>query len=214
DKPLTVRKAKKIAQELTVTESQLIALLLNDRQGKKTKSRLPVPDNFNWQAVARRIMSSEQSKPSYMTKTITRPYAYRNFKNAITKAKKMLNIKYLWGGTTPRGFDCSGLVQYTYRAAGIHLPRTAATQYRATKRIRHQRDARAGDLVFFHLPIARKVYINHVGIYLGGNRVLHAPGEGTRIAIDNLDTIRWSRFVVAYGRPMKNIRSKIVMASY
>lgn len=191
-----------------LTENQLIALLLDDHQDRRRANKPVQTTNFDWMKVARKVMGSNRREGSrYDIKTYSRPYSYRHFRNAISKAKKMLNIRYVWGGTTPRGFDCSGLVQYTYRAAGINLPRTAATQYRATRKVKHQKNARAGDLVFFHLPIARKVYINHVGIYLGGNRVLHAPGEGTRIAIDDLDAIRWAKYVVAYGRPMKKVRS-------
>ncbi|MCK5726657.1 MAG: C40 family peptidase [Thiotrichaceae bacterium] len=201
---------KRKKRRTTLTDRELRTLVLDKpqkTQKRRSRSRRR-NQSSDWQTIAKEFMGSSHRRPSSRQKTRTRskPYPYRNVRNAISKARKMINIRYVWGGTTPRGFDCSGLVQYTYRAAGIHLPRTAATQFKATKHIRRQRDARPGDLVFFHLPIARKVYINHVGIYMGSNRILHAPGEGTRIAIDNMDAIRWSQFIVGYGRPMKKVR--------
>lgn len=82
----------------------------------------------------------------------------------IKVAKKMLGVKYRYGGTSPsRGFDCSGLVQYSHRAAGINLPRTTGQQYASAKRI-SRKYLRAGDLVFFKTSPSRSV--SHVGIYL------------------------------------------------
>lgn len=76
----------------------------------------------------------------------------------------MLGVKYRYGGTSPsRGFDCSGLVQYSHRAAGINLPRTTGQQYASAKRI-SRKYLRAGDLVFFKTSPSRSV--SHVGIYL------------------------------------------------
>lgn len=93
---------------------------------------------------------------------------------------------YVYGGTTPRGFDCSGLTQYVYRRQGISLPRTAAAQRRATRRI-SKAAARPGDLVFFHS--GRSVY--HVGIYAGGNKMVDAGSRRSGIKYRTI----WSRSV-------------------
>ena len=82
---------------------------------------------------------------------------------------------YRWGGTSPRGFDCSGYTGYVYKKAGKNLPRTAAAQYRATKRV--SRPA-PGDLVFFG---GARAY--HVGIYLGNGRMIHSPRTGKPVQV-------------------------------
>jgi len=70
--------------------------------------------------------------------------------NATLVAKKQINKKYRWGGTNPHtGFDCSGLMQYAYKASRIYLPRTAAAQYKHTKRVA-MKNLKVGDLIFFH----------------------------------------------------------------
>lgn len=89
-----------------------------------------------------------------------------------------LGVPYMWGGETPAGFDCSGLVQYAYGRAGIALPRVAADQFTAGPHVALA-DLRAGDLVFFE-------HLGHVGIYLGGGRFVHAPHTGTVVQIARL----------------------------
>ena len=115
------------------------------------------------------------------------------------KAKQMLRVPYHWGGTSPQGFDCSGLVQYAYKKAGINLPRTAAEQYKATRRIKQKHTVR-GDLVFFHTRRSRK-RVNHVGIYLGDGHFIHAPGRGKRVKISRLSKY-WKKKMVGIGRTM------------
>ena len=79
-------------------------------------------------------------------------------------------VPYRNGGSDPKGFDCSGLVQYAYGQAGIRVPRTTAQQFGAATRI-DRREARPGDLLFFR--ISRTV--SHVGIYIGNGEMIHAP---------------------------------------
>lgn len=183
--------------------SRLARQLLKQEQAKKNKQRKQVSrverDVAMDRLVAQYLKQKKRAKPQKSAYRNNK-YSYHQFKRAISKARKMLNVPYVWGGTTPRGFDCSGLVQYTYRYAGIKLPRTAATQYRATKRV-SLAQARPGDLIFFHIPQPRKVYVNHVSIYLGHGRMLHAPGFGTRVSIEPLDDL-WKQHVVGVGRPV------------
>lgn len=120
-------------------------------------------------------------------------------KSAVIKtAKKMLGVKYRYGGSSPRtGFDCSGFVQYTHRAAGIALPRTTGQQYRAAKPIQ-RRYLKAGDLVFFKTAISRAV--SHVGIYLGKNKFIHAPSSGKEVTINSMNDSYWRRHFTGAGR--------------
>ncbi len=87
-------------------------------------------------------------------------------------------MPYRWGGSSPSGFDCSGLVYYVYGRLGVHLPRVTYSQWDAGPHI--ARNAlRPGDLVFFYGH-------GHVGLYLGGGLFIHAPHTGTTVQITSL----------------------------
>lgn len=98
---------------------------------------------------------------------------------AVAFARAQLGKPYVWGATGPRSYDCSGLTQAAWRAAGITLPRTTWDQVKAAPRIA-TKDLRPGDLVFFYADIS------HVGIYIGGGRMIHAPRPGTLIREDSV----------------------------
>ena len=120
-------------------------------------------------------------------------------------ARKQLNTPYVWGGTTPKGFDCSGLVQYSYNANKLKLPRTASQQYASTRRIpTHQ--AVKGDLVFFRNTGKRKG-ITHVGIYLGNGRFIHAPRKGKTVEITQVKSRFWSKHLAGFGRVNRSMMS-------
>ena len=112
-------------------------------------------------------------------------------------ARKQQGKLYCWGGSSPTtGFDCSGLTQYSFRqGAGVHLPRTAAAQYAAATKIAPTA-AQRGDLVFFR---TRGKNVSHVGIYLGGERFIHAPRTGKAITISQLSGY-WQKRLVGFGR--------------
>ena len=124
---------------------------------------------------------------------------YKKKIHAVSIAKKQLKIRYRWGGTSPRrGFDCSGLIQYAFKKANISLPRTAASQYKKTKRIAVSQ-LQTGDLIFFHTPRRRHVRVNHVGIYLGDNNFIHSPRRGKTVSITKLNRY-WKRKIIGAGR--------------
>ena len=113
-------------------------------------------------------------------------------KSAIAEASKYLGRAYVWGGSNPTsGFDCSGLTQWSFKQAGVSLPRTAAQQYLATTKVSAS-EAKAGDLVFFSYGSG----VAHVGIYLGGGRMLDAQNNG--VVVESLDW--WNKYLVGYGR--------------
>ncbi len=114
-------------------------------------------------------------------------------------AQKQLNIPYVWGGTKPSsGFDCSGLVQYSYKVNKLTLPRTASQQYASTKRI-PTNQARKGDLVFFKNTGKRRG-ITHVGIYLGNGKFIHAPRKGKTVEITKVEDKFWNKHLAGFGR--------------
>jgi cell wall-associated NlpC family hydrolase len=98
--------------------------------------------------------------------------------DVVAIALRYLGIAYRYGGTTPRGFDCSGFTQYVFRQVGVTLPRTADQQLRAASRISRSQ-ARAGDLVFF----LSGGYAYHMGIYLGDGKMVDSPRRGSVIAV-------------------------------
>ena len=94
-------------------------------------------------------------------------------------SKRYLGIRYRWAGSSPSsGFDCSGFTMYMYRKVGVGLPHNAAMQYRYGRAV-PRRNLRAGDLVFFN-------GLGHVGIYLRGNRFIHASSSGGNVKISSL----------------------------
>ena len=114
----------------------------------------------------------------------------------IITAKSFIGVPYRWGGSSQKqGFDCSGLVQAVYQLNGLNLPRSSTQQWESGTPVR-KTEMRRGDLVFFAISGGRKV--DHVGIYLGENRFIHAPSRGKEIGVASL-TNRYfkSRYVGA-----------------
>lgn len=102
----------------------------------------------------------------------------------ISTAKKYIGVPYLWGGTTPSGFDCSGFVQYVFKAHGISLNRTCETQYKHGTYV-SKSNLQPGDLVFFQNTY--KAGISHVGIYIGNGQFIHASSS-KGVVISNLSS--------------------------
>ena len=97
-------------------------------------------------------------------------------------ALEMVGTPYEYGGSSPGGFDCSGLVYYAYTQIGIPVPRTAKNQKKSARRINRQSLSR-GDLLFFNASWKS----GHVGIYIGDDRFVHAPSSGKRVSIARFD---------------------------
>ena len=100
--------------------------------------------------------------------------------SVVSIAAQYLGVPYVWGGASPAGFDCSGLVMYVYAQVGISLPHNAAMQYADCTPIA-QGSAQPGDLVFFGYSAGG---IHHVGIYVGGGSMIDAPYTGVDVRYD------------------------------
>ncbi len=94
----------------------------------------------------------------------------------VSGAQEFLGVPYIWGGASPSGFDCSGLVQYVFNQKGIHVHRTSQEQFRYDGQSVSKEELKSGDLVFF--DTAGSGEATHVGIYAGNNIMIHAPHTG------------------------------------
>jgi cell wall-associated NlpC family hydrolase len=109
--------------------------------------------------------------------------------NVASIAMRYLGTPYVWGGASPGGFDCSGLVMYVFAQVGVSLPHNAAAQYGYGAPVA-QGDLQPGDLVFFN-------GLGHVGIYVGGGSFIHAPHSGDVVKISSLSGWYASSYVGA-----------------
>jgi cell wall-associated NlpC family hydrolase len=120
----------------------------------------------------------------------------------VALARLYLGMPYAWGGADPTtSFDCSGLVQWVYARVGMRLPRTAQQQHDATARVRTA-DLRPGDLLFYRDTYATSPSepITHVGIYVGGGRMINAPREGDVVREMDAFTGFWGAHFAGGGR--------------
>lgn len=109
-------------------------------------------------------------------------------KTLAAQAKKYLGNKYVWGGTDPNvGADCSGYVQYLYKAVGINLPRTAWQQSKTGKEVSLS-EVQVGDLLFFQTDEKRGIPITHVGMYIGDDKFIHAASSKEGIIVSRVAT--------------------------
>ena len=116
-------------------------------------------------------------------------YSVDRADRAAASATKMVGKPYKYGGASPSGFDCSGLISFSYQQAGVSLPRSTAEQRRASQRVKLA-ELKRGDLLFFD-ERGRKA--SHVGIYLGERRFVHAPSSGKHVRNDSLDSPYWKK---------------------
>ncbi|MHB1477268.1 MAG: C40 family peptidase, partial [Coriobacteriia bacterium] len=115
------------------------------------------------------------------------PLAGASSGSVVDVALQHLGVPYVWGGSSPSGFDCSGLMQYVYRQVGVSLPRTSQSQFRAGQHVPADRVdlLQPGDLVFFGTN-GDPSRVHHVGMYVGGGNYVHAPYTGTVVRINSL----------------------------
>jgi len=141
------------------------------------------------------VLKVPASKYHYAKKRASQRTCNKYSKNSISNrvrriislAKKKLGRKYVWGAVGQRNtFDCSGLTKYVYQKNGINIPRTSIKQAKYGKYV-PRKNLKPGDLVFFDTSKRRKGYVNHVGIYIGNNKFLHASSAKKKVVITSLN---------------------------
>ncbi|WP_434654972.1 C40 family peptidase [Pseudomonas sp. R3-56] len=155
--------------------------------GYTPKSHVSAPTSKNRQNVQRVSNAHSRLVPPMATKTTS---------NVLSRAVNVLGTPYRWGGSSPsKGFDCSGLVKYAFNDATFDLPRTSNAMAAGHGEKVERKDLKPGDLIFFKLKSRR---VNHVAIYLGNDRFIHAPRRGKSVTIDTLNKPYWNtHYVVA-----------------
>jgi cell wall-associated NlpC family hydrolase len=115
---------------------------------------------------------------------------------AAVVAVRQIGAPYRFGGNSTKGFDCSGLVQYAYAAAGKQLPRTTGDLWHQLQPVA-DRDLAVGDVLFFRI----EGKVSHVGLYLGSRRFVHAPATGREVTVAGLDSDFYRGAFIRGGRP-------------
>lgn len=119
--------------------------------------------------------------------------AYGN--RAAEIALRQVGVPYRYGGASSNGFDCSGLVHYSYARAGKGVPRTTAGLWQGARPISYD-ELQTGDVLFFRI----EGKMSHVGLYVGNGRFVHAPASGQRVSVDSLDSDFYSLAFIRGGR--------------
>lgn len=145
---------------------------------------MPLPDRaILFAGDVNRLIASQP-----LTAITAEPPSGGRIQTLLQRALALLGTPYRWGGTSTNGFDCSGMVGYVFKTAlGIELPRVSREMATSGQLISKRSELSPGDLVFFG-PRGR---VNHVGIYVGEGRFVHAPRTGKDVMISSLDGGYW-----------------------
>ena len=145
--------------------------------------------------VASSNTSSSANRGAVTPSSSQAPAPAANNGSLLGIAHSLKGVRYVYGGSTTAGFDCSGFTRHVFQQAGRSIPRSAAGQYSATSRV-SRAQAQPGDLIFFSLA-GRGV--NHVGIYLGGGNFIGSQ-TSTGVAVASINSGYWANKVVGFGR--------------
>jgi cell wall-associated NlpC family hydrolase len=137
-------------------------------------------------------LAADHQAPDPATSSGSTTNSYLDRAREVTlQALGLLGVNYKWGSATPSlGFDCSGLVTHVFRqVAGIVLPRNSQGMSKVGEKV-DKSDLQPGDLVFFN---TRQQSNSHVGIYIGEERFVHAPGRGGEVEVSNMQEGYWKK---------------------
>jgi len=179
------RKVRKYVKRKKVLPVKLSSNLLSTRSKQVVKKERITVDDIFFKSSQPNILVF--SKNENNTKTT----------NIISTAKTKLGRKYVWGAVGQAGtFDCSGFTSYVYKKNGINIPRTSLNQSKYGKYVSRE-DLKKGDLIFFDTSKGRKGYVNHVGIYMGDGKFIHASSAKKKVVVSSLSKFYAQRYVGA-----------------
>jgi murein DD-endopeptidase len=122
--------------------------------------------------------------------------SYNTADQAAAVALRQIGVPYRYGGSTPNGFDCSGLIYYSYSRAGKNVPRTTGTLWSGIQPVA-QSQMQVGDVLFFRI----EGKMSHVGMYIGDNQFVHAPASGKSVTVGSLRSDFYRKALIRAGRP-------------
>ena len=157
-------------------ESEMVALASSKKKATASQKKLQAQ---MWEN--RSALKAQTTADSKKTQSLINTKTFTGSSSLISNAAQFIGVPYVWGGSTPSGFDCSGLVAYAANMAGISLPRTSEKQSQVGSYVSVS-DLQAGDLVFW----VREGYVSHVGIYIGGGQYIHAPQPGENVKVGSV----------------------------
>lgn len=201
----TVAKLRKV-NGLKKSSTIKLGKTLKVPQNKKTIKYAKVKKNISNKKLAASLsrldtISLETGKTKKRKKfAFSDIFVNKNGKNAeklkkiTTLAKKKLGKRYVWGASgTKNTYDCSSFTKYVYRNVGVTIPRTSINQSKFGKYVKRN-ELKKGDLIFFDTSKRRKGYVNHVGIYLGDNKFIHASSAKKKVVVSNLSKFYGQRY--------------------
>lgn len=183
-------EARELLAKLTAEEKARLAAIEKEKQEEAerraeelARQQAAEAEKKRQAAEAEQQKQAAQEQNADSSSTVEAPaedstYATKAAK-AIAFARAQIGKPYVWGATGPDSYDCSGLTQDAWKAAGVDLPRTTYDQVTAGKTV-SLTDARPGDLVFFYDDIT------HVGLYIGNGMMIHAPKPGTYVREESI----------------------------
>ncbi len=167
------------------------------RQQQRQRYKRQQGKYYSQQSPAQRQVQNPAPRPTVQYIPQATPYTIHPARNKMVQlATSAIGTPYKWGGDSPqKGFDCSGLMTYVHKhALGIKIPRTTAQQRDRSRSIPY-RQLQPGDMLFFKTGSRS----NHVGIYIGERKFVHAPSRGKRVTVATMDNAYWHKRFVKFG---------------
>ncbi len=186
-KPIEVKEKVRVASKKSKK-----SIAKNTKKDKKTKvAKKTKTKKVKVASKSKKRRNSKRKNDKRIQKAIAmlsgRNSSYKGSRSVIREAKKYLGKRYVWGAEGPNKFDCSGFTQYVMRKSkGVKIPRVSRKQAYYGKYV-SRKNLKPGDLIFFDTSRRRRGYVNHVGIYIGNNKFIHASSARHRVVITSLN---------------------------
>ena len=204
-----IRKANALRQSQILKVGKILDIPQNNKANQFAKANKPVSNKKLVASLSNLDTVSLEKEKREEPKTFAFTDMFKSGKDKdadkcqrITSlAKTKLGKKYVWGASGYKNtYDCSSFTKFVYRNVGIDIPRTSIRQSKFGKFVKRS-ELKKGDLIFFDTSKKRKGYVNHVGIYLGDNKFIHASSAKKKVVITSLDKQFYSNRYVGARRP-------------